>query len=194
MTLLVIGLMLFLGVHSVRIVAEPWRRHMISRLGLGAWKAAYSLIAIAGLTLIVMGWSQARLSPQVLWVAPVWMKHLAALCTVFAFILLTAAYVPGNAIRAALGHPMVAGVKLWALSHLLVSGTLAGTVLFSSFLVWATVDFVSARRRDRRDGVSYYRGPWVRNFIAVVLGLVSWGLFAFWIHPWLIGLAPLGRV
>ncbi len=193
MSLFVFGLVLFLGVHSVRIVADSWRQRTLSRIGAGAWRAGYALIALTGFVLLVMGWDQVRMAPQILWVAPEGMKHLAGLVTAFAFILLTAAYVPANAIKAAVGHPMVAGVILWSLVHLLASGTLAGTILFGSFLVWSVLDFMAARRRDRRDGVTYARGPAVRTFITVMLGLVSWGLFAFWLHAWLIDIAPLGQ-
>ena len=193
MSLFVFGLALFLGVHSVRIVADSWRQRTLARIGAGVWRAGYALIALTGFVLLVMGWDQVRMAPQILWVAPEGMKHFAGLVTVFAFILLTAAYVPANAIKAAVGHPMVAGVILWALVHLLASGTLAGTILFGSFLVWSVLDFMAARRRDRRDGVTYARGPAVRTVITVMLGLVSWGLFAFWLHAWLIDIAPLGQ-
>ena len=193
MTLLVIGLVLFLGVHSVRIFADDWRRHTVSRIGLGAWKAAYSLLSITGFVLIVIGWGEARTAPQVLWVAPLWMKHAASLFTLLAFVLLAAAYVPGNAIKAAVGHPMVAGVKLWAFVHLLVNGTVAGVLLFGSFLAWAVFDYVASRRRDRREGVVRARGSVSRTVITVVIGVAAWAAFAFWGHAALIGVAPLGR-
>jgi uncharacterized membrane protein len=193
MTLLAIGLVLFLGVHSVRIFADDWRRHTVSRIGLGAWKAAYSLLSIAGFVLIVIGWGEARTAPQVLWVAPLWMKHAASLFTLLAFVLLAAAYVPGNAIKAAVGHPMVAGVKLWAFVHLLVNGTVAGVLLFGSFLAWAVLDYVASRRRDRREGVVRARGSASRTVITVVIGVAAWAAFAFWGHAALIGVAPLGR-
>jgi uncharacterized membrane protein len=193
MSLLVIGLILFLGVHSVRIFADTWRRHTISRIGLGAWKAAYSLVSIAGFVLIVFGWSAARSAPEVLWAAPLWMKHAASLFTLLAFVLLAAAYVPGNAIKAAVGHPMVAGVKLWAFVHLLVNGTLAGVLLFGSFLVWSVIDYVASRRRDRREGVVRARGSLGATAVTVVIGVAAWAAFAFWGHAALIGVAPLGR-
>ena len=193
MSLLVLGLVLFLGVHSVRIVADGWRRHTISRIGLGAWKAAYSLIAIAGFVLIVFGWAAARTAPQVLWIAPLWMKHAASLFTLVAFVLLAAAYVPGNAIKAAVGHPMVASVKLWAFVHLLVNGTVAGVLLFGSFLAWAAIDYVASRRRDRREGAVRARGSLGATVVTVVIGVAVWAAFAFWGHAALIGIAPLGR-
>lgn len=193
MSLLVLGLVLFLGVHSVRIVADGWRRHTISRIGLGAWKAAYSLVSIAGFVLIVIGWGEARTAPQVLWVVPLWMKHAASLFTLLAFVLLAAAYVPGNSIKAAVGHPMVAGVKLWAFVHLLVNGTVAGVLLFGSFLAWAVIDYVASRRRDRREGVVRARGSLGATAATVVIGVAAWAAFAFWGHAALIGIAPLGR-
>jgi uncharacterized membrane protein len=119
-------------------------------------------------------------------------RHLGALLTVPAFVLLAAAYVPGNRIKAAVGHPMVAGVKTWAFAHLLANGTLAAVVLFGAFLVWAVVDFASARRRDRAAGTRYPAGAVSRDAIVLVVGLAAWALFAFLLHGWLIGVSPFG--
>jgi uncharacterized membrane protein len=109
-----------------------------------------------------------------------------------AFILIVAAYVPGNRIKAGLGHPMVAGVKVWAFAHLLANGTLAGVILFGAFLAWAMADFASARRRDRRAGTVYPAGTIARDAVAVIVGLVAWAAFAFYLHGWLIGVRPFG--
>jgi uncharacterized membrane protein len=192
MTLLVLGLVLFLGVHSTRIVADGWRTSMIDRHGELAWKGAYSLLSIAGLVLIVIGYGAARETMVVLYTPPVWTRHLAALLTIPAFVLLVAAYVPGNAIKRAIGHPMVAGVKIWALAHLLANGTLADVVLFGSFLVWAALSFAAARRRDRAANRTYPAGPASRTVIAIVVGLAAWALFAFALHRPLIGVGPFG--
>lgn len=187
---LIIGLALFLGVHSVRIVADGWRSAMIERLGGNAWKALYSIVALLGLVLIVTGYGEARADPVLLWSPPVWARHLAALLTLVGFILLAAAYVPGNSIKAAVGHPMVAGVKVWAFAHLLATGTLAGAVLFGSFLAWAIVDFLSSRRRDRLSAV-VRSGTLPRALLATAVGVVLWAVFAFWLHRLLFGVAPL---
>jgi uncharacterized membrane protein len=192
MTLLILGLIVFLGVHSTRIVAEPWRTAMVDRLGANGWKGLYSIASLAGLVLIVIGYAAARTEPVWLWMPPVWTRHVAALLTLPAFILLVAAYVPGNAIKSRVGHPMVLGVKLWAFAHLLSNGTLADVLLFGSFLAWAVADFISARRRDRAAGVAYNSGA-IPTVIAVVLGVVLWAAFAFWLHRVLIGVAPFGR-
>jgi uncharacterized membrane protein len=192
MTLLMLGLALFLGVHSTRIVADSWRTATIARVGEKPWKGIYSLLSIAGFVLLVVGYGAARQSPVVLYAPPVWTRHLAALLTIPAFVLLAAAYVPGNAIKRAVGHPMMAGVKVWALAHLLANGTLADFLLFGTFLSWAVLGFIAARRRDRASGTTYPAGPGSRTAIAVVAGLVAWAVFAFALHRPLIGVAPFG--
>lgn len=192
MTLLILGLVIFIGVHSTRILADGWRSATIARVGERPWKAVYSLLSIAGFVLLVIGYGAARESPVVLYAPPAWARHVAALLTVPAFILLVAAYVPGNAIKRAVGHPMVAGVKLWALAHLLANGTLADVVLFGTFLVWAVLSFTAARRRDRAAGTVYPVGPGSRTALAVVIGLAAWAVFAFALHRPLIGVGPFG--
>jgi len=192
MTLLLLGLALFLGVHSTRIVADGWRSATIARVGEKPWKAIYSLLSIAGFVLLVIGYGAARQSPVVVFVPPVWTRHLAALLTIPAFVLLAAAYVPGNAIKRAVGHPMLAGVKVWALAHLLANGTLADVLLFGTFLAWAVLGFIAARRRDRAAGTTYPAGPGSRTAIAIAVGLVAWAVFAFALHRPLIGVAPFG--
>jgi uncharacterized membrane protein len=192
MTALIVGLLIFLGTHSVRIFAEDWRARQIARLGEGKWKGLYSVVSAVGLVLIVLGFGLARSEPTFLWTPPLWTRHAAALLTVPAFILVAAAYVPGNRIKARLGHPMVAGVKVWAFAHLLANGTLAGVVLFGAFLAWAVADFASARRRDRRAGTVYPSGSLARDAVAAIIGLGAWAVFAFFLHGWLIGVRPFG--
>jgi uncharacterized membrane protein len=192
MTLLVLGLVLFLGTHSIRMFADSWRGSRIASMGLNAWKGVYSVVSIIGFVLIVWGYGVARGTPVVLYTPPVWTRHVAALLTIPAFILLVAAYVPGTRIKRAVGHPMVAGVKIWAFAHLLANGTLADVVLFGAFLAWAVADYVSARRRDRAAGVVYAAGPVARDITAVVVGLVAWAVFAFWLHGAWIGVRPFG--
>jgi len=192
MTALIVGLLIFLGTHSVRIFADDWRTRQIARLGEGKWKGLYSVVSAVGLVLIVWGFGLARSEPTFLWTPPLWTRHVAALLTVPAFILVAAAYVPGNRIKARLGHPMVVGVKVWAFAHLLANGTLAGVVLFGAFLAWAVADFASARRRDRRAGTVYPSGSLARDAVAAIVGLVAWAVFAFFLHGWLIGVRPFG--
>jgi len=192
MSFLILGLVVFLGAHSVRIIASGWREKQISRLGEMGWKGVYSLISAVGLGLIIWGYGMARTESPMLWTLPIWTRHLAISLTLPAFILLVAAYLPGSHIKAAVGHPMVAGVKLWALAHLLVNGKLAAVILFGAFLIWAVVDFISARRRDRLAGRTYPPVGWSRDAMAIAIGLVAWTLFAFYGHGWLIGVRPFG--
>jgi uncharacterized membrane protein len=189
---LVAGLLLFLGVHSTRVFADDWRSRTRERVGAQPYKGIYSLLSLAGFVLLVWGYGVARQQPELLWNPPVAMRHVAALLTLFSFVLLAAAYVPGNQIKARLHHPMVLGVKVWALAHLLANGTLADVLLFGSFLVWAIVLFAASRRRDRRERTVYAPGTGSATAITVVVGVLAWAAFAFWLHRVLIGVAPFG--
>ena len=192
MIYLIVGLILFLGVHSVRVVADDWRTAQIARIGEGPWKGIYSLASLGGFALIVWGYSQARLDPVLLWNPPTWTRHLAAPLTLLAFVLVAAAYVPGTRLKAWLGGPMVLGVKLWAFAHLIANGKLAAVVLFGSFLLWAVVVFASERRRDRAAGTVYPKGSLARDALAAAVGAAAWALFAFWLHGLWIGVRPFG--
>jgi len=187
MTLLVLGLAIFLGSHSVRVFADGWRTARVKSMGEQKWKMVYSLVSIAGFVLVVIGYGQARAAGVALYAPPAWGRAGASLLTLVAFVLLAAAYVKGTRIKAAVGHPMVAGVKVWAFAHLLANGNLADVVLFGAFLAWAVLDYVAARRRDRAAGTVYPVGPVSRDVIAVVAGLVAWAVFAMWLHGPLIG-------
>lgn len=192
MTLLIIGLAIFLGGHSVRIFADHWRQRQIARLGEKKWKLGIALLSAVGLALIVWGYGVAREAPVVLWNPPAGMRHLAALLTLIAFIFLAAAYVPRNHIKARFHHPMVLGVKIWAFAHLLANGTLADLLLFGSFLAWAVLSFIAARRRDRAAGTTYSTGTAKGTSMTVAVGIVAWAAFAFWLHGLLIGVRPFG--
>lgn len=192
MSLLILGLVLFLGTHSLRIFAEGWRTTTRARLGEGAFKGVYTLLSLAGFVLICYGYGLARQNPVVLWQPPVAMRHVAALLTLVSFILLAASGVPRNSIRAKLRHPMVLGTKVWAFAHLLANGNLADVVLFGAFLVWAVLSFRAARGRDRAQGITYAAGTASGTAITVVAGVVLWAVFAFWAHGALIGVRPFG--
>jgi len=195
MKLMLLGLLLFLGSHSVRIFAEGWRTATVARIGENRWKAIYSLVSLAGFALLVWGYGNARMEPVVLWSPPLFTRHLAALLTLPAFVLLAAAYVPGNGLKAKLRHPMILGVKLWAFAHLLANGNLADVVLFGSFLVWAMLDYRAARQRDRAAAAAGGSGTVKSGNLAATLattigGVIAWAAFAFWGHAALIGVRP----
>jgi uncharacterized membrane protein len=196
MLVLTVGLLLFLGIHSTRIVAEDWRQGQIARRGEKSWKGLYTLVSLASFAMIVWGFGLAQQQPTVLWpTPPTGLKHLASLLTLVAFVLLAAAYVPGNGIKARLGHPMVLSVKVWALAHLLVNNTLADLLLFGGFLLWSVFCFRAARARDRAasSGPTRASGAMLPTLLTVVLGLVLWAGFAFWAHGAWIGVRPFGR-
>ncbi|WP_075881064.1 NnrU family protein [Vreelandella massiliensis] len=184
MTVMILGLVIFLGMHSVRIVAADWRQTQIQRLGLMPWKALYSVISIVGLGLAIWGYGRMRLDPIFLWSPPSGLAHLVALLMIPAFILLVAAYVPGNHLKARLGHPMILAVKLWAFSHLLINGRLGDIVFFGAFLVWAIFDFRDMRRRSQQPQPA---PRMVSTLATVVIGLVAYYLFAFHLHVWVTG-------
>ena len=186
MGMLILGLVLFLGVHSVRIFANDWRTQVIAQRGENAWKGLYSVLSVIGLVLVVWGYGLARQQPVLLWQPPVMMKHLNSLFT------LAAAYVPRNHFKARLHHPMVLGVKVWALAHLLSNGYLADVVLFGAFLLWSVLSFRAARARDRAAGTIYPSGNALATGITAVVGTVLWLVFTLWLHVLLIGVRPFG--
>ena len=191
MLLLITGLVVFLGSHALRVFADGWRTRQMERLGPLRWKALVSIVSLAGFVMVCWGFGIARADTLVVWTPPHWTHHLAALLVLIAFILLFAGHLPGTHIKAAVGHPMTAAVKVWALAHLLANGTLADIVLFGSFLAWSIVTFANARRRDRAAGTVYPARGYSRDLIAVVVGVVAWGIFAHYLHFWLIGVSPM---
>ena len=190
MLLLIAGLLLFLANHSVRFYADDWRTRFIADKGEMAWKGLYSVVSLVSLVLIVYGYGASRADPVFLWNPPVWTRHAASLLVLLAFFLVVAAFIPRNHIKAAIGHPMFAGVKLWAFAHLMANGRLGDVLLFGSFLVWAIAGFSISRKRDRRNGVTYEQGTLVGTSLVSVLGTVAFAVFAFVLHQVLIGVAP----
>lgn len=193
MPILIIGLILFLGVHSLRIVADDWRSAQRAKLGEKAWKLGYTVISLVGFALICCGFGLARQHTVALWPRLPGMNHLAALLTVIAFVLIAASQTPRNHIKAKLRHPMLIGVKVWALAHLLANNSLVDLTLFGSFLVWAVLCFRAARQRDRAGAPAPAAGTSINTAIAVIAGVVAWAVFAFWAHRVLIGVNPLAH-
>jgi uncharacterized membrane protein len=187
---LVLGLVLFLGLHSLRMLTPRWRAARIASLGEQRWKLIMSLLSLASFALLVWGYGAARGDQAELWVAPLGVRHLTGLPVLVGFIFLVAAYLPGTRIKARLGHPMLASTALWALGHLLSNARPADLLLFGGIALWAIADFFSARRRDRVSGAVYPAGSAMRDLLAVVIGTAAWAAFAFGAHLWLIGVRP----
>lgn len=191
MSWFLLGLIAFFGLHSLRVVAPDWRARRIAAWGVGTWKGVYSLLSIAAFALLVWGYIRAGQSPVLVWVPPLGMRHAVALLTLPAFILLVAAYVPRNHLKARLGHPMLLATKLWAASHLLANGWLHAMLLFGAFLVWAAFTFRSARRRPAPSLPA--SASLAATLVTLLLGIAAWAGFAFHLHLLLIGVAPFGR-
>ena len=190
MSVLVIGMVVFFGVHSVSIFADGWRSVMVTRLGANAWRGLFSVASLVGFALIVWGYGLARQAPVLIYQPPVLFRPLALLLLLPVFPLLIAANLPGR-IRERAGHPMLLATKLWALAHLLVNGMLADLVLFGAFLIWAGLDRASLKHRKPRSNLTLPEAPY-NDLIAVVGGILLYGLFVIWAHGWLIGVALLG--
>jgi uncharacterized membrane protein len=191
MPTLILGLLIFLGVHSLRVFADEWRTRQIARFGEKPWKGLFTLASLLGFVLLCWGFGLARAQPVLLYTPPLALRHINALFTLLAFVLLVAAYVPRNHLKAWFGHPMLLGVKVWAFGHLLATGMLRDVVLFGAFLLWAAVLFVVSRRRDRRTGTVYPGGTLGGDVATVIIGVVAWAIFMLWLHLWLIGVNPM---
>lgn len=193
MVLMILGLLVFLGIHSSRIFFEEKRQHFIDTRSKGVWMGLYSAVSAIGLALIVVGYGQTRTNPMFIWHPPAVMSALAAIAMLFAMVLIVAAYVPNNAIKAKLGHPMLLSVKIWAVVHLLANGRLGDVLLFTTFLAWAVACFIAARKRDRlqfANGTAPLVSTNLGATIAtIVIGLIAYALFAMWLHQALIGVA-----
>jgi uncharacterized membrane protein len=189
---LVMGLVFFLGIHTLRIVADDWRSAKVAALGLMTWKGIYAAVSLAGVALITLGFGVARDSSIDLWQPARWSHHAAGLLTLVAFILIVASYVPSSRIKGLVGHPMVAGLMVWSVGHLIANGRLADLVLFGTLLVWASVEFVALRKRDKATGVTRDPGSWANDIVTMIIAVVFWYIFALHLHYALVGVAPFG--
>jgi len=186
---LLLGILLFFGIHSASIVAAPFRDRMAAKSD-SAWKAFYAIVSLIGIILVVRGYADLRQTPTVLYVPPVWLRHVAALLMLPVFALFIAPYFPGR-IKSTLKHPQLIAVKTWAIAHLMVNGTLADALLFGAFLVWAVAARVSMKSRAARPlaGAAESR---MNDGIVIVVGLLLYVAFVFWLHEVLVGIRPFG--
>lgn len=189
MLTLISGLIVFLGAHSISIVAPDWRDRTAARLGIG-WKIIISIIAVVGIVLVLQGLDKAREAPVLIYVAPHWMRRVTQILMIPVFPLMAATYFPGK-IKNTFRHPMLAGVKLWAFAHLLVNGMLHDIVLFGSVFLWAAIErFSLDRRRLSRLLISPGPSPY-NDLIAVTAGLTAYFYVLAWLHQFFIGRSPL---
>jgi uncharacterized membrane protein len=191
MALLILGIVLFLGVHLIRVVAPGLRTSMIASIGEAGWKIAYSVASILTLILLIYGFGQARdMTP--IWSPPFWMSHITILLMLFAMICLVASLLPAGHIAVRTKHPMVLSVKIWALAHLLSNGDGAAILLFAAFLAWGVILRISLNRRQRAGEITLR--PFVSakyDLYAIIIGVVVWALIIWKLHAWIIGVSPL---
>jgi len=181
------GLVLFFGIHSVSIFALPLRDRLAAKNRL-AWRGLYSLVSVAGIVMVVLGYAELRLDPATLYIAPTWLRHVSAVLMIPVFMLFLVPYFPGR-ISNRVKNPQLVAVKTWAAAHLLVNGTLADLLLFGCFLVWAVADSNSMKNRPERPVPGAPASP-VNDVIVVVGGMVIYTAFVFWLHQILIGVPP----
>jgi uncharacterized membrane protein len=195
--LMMVGLVLFLGAHTLTTQREV-RSRVIAASGEGGYKLGYALVSIAGLALIAWGFSHYRASGMIdvweRWCSPDvlrLLKHLTDALMLPAIIMVVAAYIRGR-IYVTLKHPMLAGVKLWAFGHLLANGDLGGIILFGSFLAWAVFDRISLKRRGDAGAPPIPVGGAANDLIAIAVGGVTYLALAFAFHPVVIRVPVIG--
>jgi uncharacterized membrane protein len=191
MAILVLGLVIFLGLHSTRLISESGRERAIARIGEGPWKGVYSLVSVVGFVLIVWGFVRARYDAPQLWTPPAGARHITMLLMLLALILLAGFLFKRSHIAVLAHHPMLWAVLAWSAGHLFANGSAADLLLFGAFLVWSAADLINSYARDRRNGVVYPAPELGATAGAIVVGLVVYALLIGGLHLWLFGVSPL---
>lgn len=189
MALFIIGLVLFLGIHLVRVVAPDVRTRMIASMGDGPYRGAYSVAVILSFFLMIYGFGIARQDAGMLYNPPIFLRHITLLLMLIALIVFAAGFLPSGYIATYAKHPQVLGVKIWAFAHLLANGGTAEVILFAAFLAWGVILRISYKRRARAGEIAerHYES-WTYDVAAIAIGVVVYGLFFWKLHAWLIGL------
>jgi len=191
--ILVLGLAVFLATH-VFVSFREARAGVIERLGLPLYRGLFAIVSLAGLALIIWGYAQYRAYDLIqLWSPPAFMRHITTGLVLFAVIFVVAAFIPSH-IRTRLKHPMLAGVKTWALAHLLSNGDLGSVLLFGTFLAWGVYARIAAKRRgDIGAAATPAPDSWTNDIIVVIIGIAVFLALGFWFHPYVIGVPVFGR-
>jgi uncharacterized membrane protein len=188
---MILGLALFLGVHTLT-TQRALRARLLESWGEGGYKIGYALVSLAGLALMVWGFAWYRATGMIeFWDPPRWLKHVTVALMLPAVILVVASYIRGR-IYTAVKHPMLSGVKLWAAAHLLANGDLGSIILFGAFLGWAVFDRISLKHRADAGAPPIPVGGIGNDLIAVAVGIIAWLALAFVFHPVVIGVPVVG--
>ncbi|MEQ1901929.1 MAG: NnrU family protein [Devosia sp.] len=187
MIALILGLVLFFGMHAIRMLAPGLRDAQIAASE-GRWKGLYSLVSLAGFVLIVWGYILYRPDAPQLYLPPDWGRYAAIVLVWLGFVCLVAAYQPVGRIKATIQHPMLTGIALWSAGHLLANGDGAGFIVFGAFLVYSLWNLAAQFRRDQpRPAFAGYRG----DIVALVSGTIAYAAILLWLHAWLFGVNPM---
>jgi len=189
MAILVLGLLLMLGMHSIKVAAPGWRDAAVARLGEFPYRGLYSAVSLVGLVLIVWGFGRAWEAPAFVYTPPVWGRHLAMALMIPAVILAFASVFPANGIKGYVAHPLLTATGLWALSHLFANGDLAGVVLFGAFLAWAVVDRIAQPQSPQSSAVGGGFGKW--DLAAILAGVALYIVLIAGLHYLLFGVSPI---
>ena len=185
-----LGLAIFVGLHSLSIVAPGARDRLAARLGEGPWKTLYSVLSLVGLVLLVTGFAAERTTSMVLYSPPLALRYVAVALMLPVFPMVLAAFLPGR-IAVALKHPLLVATKAWALAHLLANGRLVDVIVFGTLLAWAVANRIALKRRAARTLPSAPAGRF-NDLLALIGGLALYAAFLAGLHRWLIGASPLG--
>jgi uncharacterized membrane protein len=186
MSIFLLGLTIFLGIHCISILNDSWRNRVVDKIGQWPWKGFYALVSIVGFIVMVRGYGAIRYDSTLLYTPATWLQHFSMVLFLPVFPLLIAAYFPGR-IKRATQHPMLLATILWAVGHLLSDGSLVNVILFGSFLSWAIIDIISISFRPSRPvpGAPYSN---FNDIIACVVGLGLYLAFTLWLHEIVIGI------
>ncbi len=192
MALLILGIVIFIGIHLVRSFAPGLRAAVTKRSGTGAWHAIHGIAALVGLALIAIGFVKARATTGILYTPPVFMTHIALTLMLIASIFLVAAFLPAGKIRVATKHPAILAIKIWALAHLLANGEAPSVLLFGAFLAWGVILRISMKKRWRAGEITYPAFVSSRyDLAAVLIGAALYGVIVWKLHALVIGVAPI---
>ena len=189
MAIMVVGLVLMLGIHSVKVAAPGWREAAIARLGDGPYKGLYSLISLIGLVLVIWGFTRASEAPVFVYTPPSWGRHVAVALMVPALILVFASASPALGIKRFVAHPLLSATALWAVAHLFANGGLAGVMLFGAILAWVVIDWIAQPLRSQAESATGAFGKW--DFAAVLAGIALYIVLIAGLHYWLFGVSPI---
>ncbi len=193
MTILILGLLIFLGVHSIVIFA-PKFREKYRNSSLMSWKVIYGIISVIGFILIIIGYGEARLNPIHIYTTPFWLRHVAFALMIPFFIMFLMPYLAGpffSKIYKFIPHPQLMSVKLWASVHLLVNGNLADLILFGAILIWAILDTIALKKLPAQNPPNTpprFRFGILNDVILFIAGVGLYVAFLFELHGELIGM------